>query len=65
MQHGLEFYQTHDGEVATSGNVLGVLPNTFFTEIQDITNLESGKRNVIWRQGMEISDARLVYRGQR
>ena len=65
MQHGFEFYQTHDGEVATAGNVLGVLPNAFFIEIQDITDLESGKRHIIWRQGMKIQDARFVNRGPR
>ena len=65
MQHGFELYQTHDGEVATAGNVLGVLPNAFFIEIQDITDLESGKRRVIWKQGMKISEAHFVDRGRR
>ena len=65
MQHGFEFYHTHDGEIATAGNVFGVLPNTFFIEIQDITDLESGKRHIIWRQGMKIQDARFVNRGPR
>ena len=63
MQHGFELYHTHDGEIATVGNVYGVLPNTFFIEIQDITDLESGKRHIIWRQGMKIQDARFVNRG--
>ena len=65
MQHGFEFYETHDGEVATDGNVDGVLPSVFITEVYDITDLESGKRHVIWKQGMKTSEAHFVDRGHR
>ena len=64
MQHGFEFYHTHDDEIATSGNVYGILPKTFFLDIQDITDLESGERHVIWRQGMKDDEVRFVNRGQ-
>ena len=65
MQHGLAFYETHDGDVATNGNVEGVLPSVFITEVHDITDLESGKRHLIWKQGMNISEAHFVDRGRR
>ena len=65
MQHGLMFYEAQDGDLATNGNVNGILPSVYITEVHDISDLESGERPVIWKQGMKISEAHFVTRGRR
>ena len=59
MQDGIEFYYSFNQVILTRGDERGMLPLRYIVDITDISDLNEGKRRVIWRRGIDASEARI------